>query len=244
MQPARPTILVLLIVLMSGCNDAPEEQLGRAAVPVQESAQPELFSPEPDEDRELAQNRLELSIEQTNNILRHAPSRGPANAPVTIIEFVDFQCPFCTRSAATMETLLVRYPDTVRVLYVAFPLTMHQWARQAAFASACAAQQDERAFWILHDQYFENQTSLNIDNLMSMSRSYLSGSDLDLDQWEVCVLNEQDETHTLVADQVERGMAYGRQQGVRGTPSFLVNGHFVSGAQPVETFEALLADQR
>ncbi len=94
------------------------------------------------------------------------PSRGPANAPVTIIEFSDFECPYCRLANATVEQLLQRYPNDVRLVYAHFPLDMHAWAQPAAVAATCAARQSPDAFWTLHDAYFAGQQQTTEANVM------------------------------------------------------------------------------
>ena len=169
---------------------------------------------------------------------RPLPARGPADAPVTVVEFSDFQCPYCARAAGTVEALLARYPERVRLVYAHFPLGNHAWARPAAIAASCAAEQDAAAFWALHDLYFREQQALSPETVVGRSRAALAGSGLDLARWEACAADPGSEAHQQAARAVDAQMALGEEYGVRGTPAFFVNGQSLSGAQPIEAFEA------
>ncbi len=160
------------------------------------------------------------------------PARGPAGAPVTIVEFSDFQCPYCRLAAATVEQVLARYPDDVRLVYAHFPLAGHAWAPPAAAAATCAARQDPDAFWTLHDAYFADQQAITPATVASRSRAALAGTGLDLDAWAAC--SASPEADREVREQV----ALGERYEVRGTPAFFVNGRFIDGNQPIEAFVA------
>ena len=164
------------------------------------------------------------------------PTRGPSDAPVTVVEFSDFQCPYCRRAAGTVEQLLDRYPEEVQLIYAHFPLGNHAWARPAAIAATCAAKQDEAAFWALHDFYFQEQQALTVDNVVERSREALAGTAADREQWATCAADTASAAHAEAAQSVEASVALGEQHGVRGTPAFFVNGQFLSGAQPLEAF--------
>ena len=172
------------------------------------------------------------------------PVRGNPDAPVTIVEFSDFQCPYCSRAAGIVEEVIAKYPEDVRFVYVQFPLGNHPWARPASIAALCAAQQDGDAFWTLHDGYFANQRTLNPGNVIAQSRSYLADSNLDMDAWATCTEDQTDETHQQAVAALTEGMALGEELGVTGTPGFFVNGRFVNGAQPLATFEAMIEEAK
>ncbi|HEX9953304.1 MAG TPA: thioredoxin domain-containing protein [Rubricoccaceae bacterium] len=162
------------------------------------------------------------------------PSRGPANAPVTIVEFSDFQCPYCRMAAETVETVLARYPDAVRLVYAHFPLGMHPWAEPAAVAATCAGQQSPDAFWALHDAYFEGQAATTVTNVTDRSRTALAATGIDLAAWAACTSGT--EATAAVREQV----ALGEANGVSGTPGFFINGRFLNGNQPIEAFVAAI----
>jgi len=168
------------------------------------------------------------------------PTRGNADAPVTIIEFSDFQCPYCSRGANTMEEILKKYPNDVKFVFKHFPLNFHPWAKPAAIATHCAAAQSGDAFWTLHDKFFAEQKQINPGNVMAKSKEFLAGSKLDMDQWSECAEDKESEAYKAASKAVDDDLALGQQLGVSGTPGFFVNGHFLNGAQPITAFEPLI----
>ena len=153
------------------------------------------------------------------------PSRGPDNAAVTIVEFSDFQCPFCGRVYPTVEKLMKDYDGKVRLVFRHFPLSFHANAEKAAEAAACA--QDQGKFWQMHDKMFSNQQKLAVDDLKSFAK------DLGLDQGKFDKCLDSGEKAALVsADEKD-----GEQAGVSGTPAFFINGVFINGAVPYEQFK-------
>jgi protein-disulfide isomerase len=168
------------------------------------------------------------------------PARGNPDAPVTIVEFSDFQCPYCTRGATTVEQILEKYPNDVKFVFKHFPLAFHNWAKSAAIASTCAAGQSADAFWVLHDKYFEDQRNLNVGNVLAKSKGYLEGTEIDIEQWSTCAENTESAEYKAASAAVDADMALGKSLGVSGTPGFFVNGHFLNGAQPVSNFEPII----
>lgn len=168
------------------------------------------------------------------------PVRGNPNGPVTIVEFSDFQCPYCSRGADTMEQVLEKYGEDVKFVFKHFPLNFHPWAKPAAIASHCAGLQDHDAFWTLHDKYFEDQKEINPGNVLAKSKEYLAGSDIDMGKWSICAENKESEEYKAAAKVVDEDMALGQQLGVSGTPGFFVNGQFLNGAVPLAQFEPLI----
>ncbi|HHP7238547.1 DsbA family protein [Longibacter sp.] len=164
------------------------------------------------------------------------PALGPADAPVTLIEFSDFQCPYCARATTLVDQLRERYPDRLRVVFMHFPLSSHEWARPAAMAAQCAARQDEEAFWRLHDFYFSNQDALTPGNVMEKSESILAETAVNVDDWKTCATDRTSDVHRSVARQVNASLEAGKEAGVTGTPSFFVNGEKVQGARTVDAF--------
>ncbi len=157
------------------------------------------------------------------------PSLGPDDAPVTIVEFSDFQCPFCGRVEPTVREVLERYPEQVRLVFRHFPLdSIHPRARAAAVASVCAA--DQGHFWQYHERLFANQRALGDRDLIR----YAGELDLDLENFRACT--QADEARATVQGDLEAGQA----AGVSGTPAFFVNGILLSGAKPVVSFAELI----
>ncbi len=160
------------------------------------------------------------------------PSIGNAKAPVTIVEFSDFQCPFCLRAAPTLKRLRETYGDKVRVVWKDFPLTqIHPQAFKAAEAGQCAAEQGK--FWEYHDKLFGNQQALQPDFL----KQYAKDAGMDGSKFETCLDSSK------YAERVRDSVAAGAQLGVSSTPTVFVNGRMLEGAQPFEVFASLIDEE-
>jgi protein-disulfide isomerase len=159
------------------------------------------------------------------------PSRGPAGAPVEIVEFSDFQCPFCLRAHPTVTQVLSTYGDRIRFVYRNYPLPNHPNAWPAAEAAACAAEQGK--FWEYHDRLFDNQGKLGEADL----RQHAAALGLDTAKFDACV-----DSHKYKSD-VDADVAAGEEAGVSGTPAFFINGRQLSGAQPFETFKRVIDEE-
>ena len=163
------------------------------------------------------------------NITADGPSKGPANAPVTIVEFSDFQCPYCQRALPVIDDLLEKYPNDVRVVYRHLPLdSIHKRARPAAEASACADAQQQ--FWPYHDKLFANNRKLEKDDLLR----YANELGLDESRFEQCF---EDRTFQ---SKVDSDFQAARAAGITGTPAFVVNGVLLSGARPSAEFYRII----
>lgn len=158
--------------------------------------------------------------------------RGNPDAPVTIVEFSDFECPFCLRFHPVVKRILEEYPNEVRWVYRHFPLdSIHNQARPAAEASECASEQGK--FWEFADGLFENQERLGD----SLYRELAQDLDLDMNQFDSCVFSGK------YADKVEANYREGLSVGIRGTPGGFVNDQVLSGALPYEQLKALIDNQ-
>ncbi len=191
---------------------------------------------EAEEAAEAAARNVELAA-----MVKDQPFKGNADAPVTIIEYSDFQCPYCSRAADTVAQILAKYPDDVKFVFQHFPLGFHPWAKPAAIAAECAAAQDAGAFWSLHDSFFKNQKALNPGNVMAKSKEFLAGTEVDTEKWSDCAENKESTEYKAASAAVDAAMATGQKHGVTGTPGFFVNGRFLNGAQPLAAFEPLIA---
>jgi protein-disulfide isomerase len=157
--------------------------------------------------------------------------RGNAKAPVMIVEFSDYQCPYCHSVEPTVKDLLAKYGDKVSLSYRDFPLSaIHQNAMIAAEASRCAEEQGK--FWEYHDQLF-TASKLEKDSLIEYARNLK----LDDKQFDSCLTSEK-----YKAD-IEKDQMEGRNAGVNGTPGFFINGVFVNGAQPKDAFTSVIDDE-
>jgi protein-disulfide isomerase len=165
------------------------------------------------------------------------PTKGPKTAKVTIVEFSDFQCPFCARAHQTLTQVAKEYGNKVQVVYKNFPLGFHPWAEPAAIAGECAYQQDPKGFWTLYDYFFDHQKELAVDNVKAKSLEALKGSKVNEAKFNECF----DGKKTL--DLVKKDLDEGQAVGVTGTPAFLINGRFLSGAQPAEKFKEIIDDE-
>lgn len=156
-----------------------------------------------------------------------AAALGPNTAPVTMVLFSDFQCPFCSQMAhGLMKEILPAEGDNVRLIFRNYPLSMHPWARAAAEATACARVQNEKYFWKLHDYLFDRQHDLTIENLEPV----LSAQAATLDGFDTVRFRNCIDKHESAAA-VDLDMALGREMQVSGTPTLFVNGQRVSGYQ-------------
>jgi protein-disulfide isomerase len=156
------------------------------------------------------------------------PAKGPPSAPVTIVEFSDFQCPFCVKAEKTVTDLLAAYPDKIRLFYRDFPLPMHPLAPKAAEASQCAL--DQSKYWEMHDKLFASGGKLEVEAL----KQYAKELGLDTAKFDKCL--DSGEKAKVVTEHHKAGEAVG----VTGTPAFFVNGRMLSGAQPLDEFKALI----
>jgi protein-disulfide isomerase len=159
------------------------------------------------------------------------PAKGPADAPITIIEFSDYECPFCKRAEVSVDQVMQAYPDKVKVVYRDYPLPMHPNARPASEAAACANAQGK--FWEYHKKLFDNQTALGKDQL----KSYAKDLGLDQAKFDKCV--DSNEFKAKVDQDVEAAS----KVGVTGTPAFFINGRMISGAQPFEKFKEVIDEE-
>ena len=167
-----------------------------------------------------------------------SPVRGPKDAKVTIVEFSDFQCPYCARAHQTIaDQVMKEYDGKVKLVYKNFPLGFHKWAEPAAIAGACANAQDPAAFWAFYDFMFNNQQQITPENVKEKSQEALKGTKIDMATWNDCYDNKK----TL--DKVKADMAEGSSVGVTGTPAFIINGRKISGAQPFPNFKAVIDDE-
>jgi len=165
-------------------------------------------------------------------VAANGPGIGPENAPVTIVEFSDYQCPFCKRAEPTLKQVAARYPEQVRIVYRHFPLdSIHPLARPAAEAAACAADQDK--FWEFHELVWEATPDLGPEKLTEMAETLA----LDPEAFGACVGERR-----FQAD-VAKDLADGQAAGVNGTPAFFVNGIPLSGARSLDDFVRLIESE-
>ena len=159
------------------------------------------------------------------------PVRGPAAAPITIVEFSDYQCPFCARVNPTLAKVRETYGDKVRIIFKDYPLPNHPEAPKAAEAAHCAAEQ--KKYWEMHDAMFANQRALQVPVLKQTARSI----GLDGTAFDQCIDSDK------YAATVRGGAQLGERMGVNSTPTLYINGRALIGAMPFENFKAIIDEE-
>jgi protein-disulfide isomerase len=173
----------------------------------------------------MAAPRVQVSTQAS------AGSSGPSNAPITIVEFSDYQCPFCQRAEESVQEVRKKYGDKVRLIYMDFPLPMHSNALGAAQAARCAG--DQGKYWEFHDALFADQSKLDAAGLKATADKLK----LDSKKFSECT------GHGLHMDQVKASQQEGTQVGVDGTPTFIINGRMMNGAQPASEMESVIDEE-
>ena len=162
-----------------------------------------------------------------------SPFLGGADAKVTIVEFSDFQCPFCSRGATIMRQLKKKYGNKIKVVFKHFPLPFHTMAPLASEAALCVDELKKGSFWEMHDALFADQQNLKRDDLIAKATK----------------LGVKKEAMAKCLDShkykkvVDRDMELGKKIGIKSTPTFFVNGQMVNGALPVESFSEIIDEE-
>ncbi len=157
-----------------------------------------------------------------------SPAIGPETAAVTVIEFSDFQCPFCARVGPTLKQIEKEYGDDVRIVFKHLPLSIHAKAPAAHAAAEAAARQGQ--FWEMHDKIFASQREMSPEKYLE----YATELGLDVAQFERDVASEE------VKSRVDADVKEAARLGATGTPAFYINGLFVSGAKPFAAFKEII----
>jgi protein-disulfide isomerase len=157
-----------------------------------------------------------------------APVRGNPDAKVAVVEFSDFQCPYCASSVETLQQIQQAYGDKVRIVFKHLPLPMHPMARPAALASEAAFRQGK--FWEMHDRIFAHRDQLSPESF----RGYAQEIGLDMARY------DRDLADAGLAKRIDEDSAEARKLGITGTPAFFVNGRYLPGAVPFESIQSLL----
>src|SRR5579864_6492689 len=164
----------------------------------------------------FADNRAKIHIEGS-------PSKGPANARVTLVEFADFECPHCRELYEELKAVEARYPQ-VRVVYKDYPLTtIHPWAQTAALGGRCAFEQSPAAFWKVHDMIFDNQDILSPENVWDKLVDFATQASLNADSFKACLSSAD------AAKAVEANRAEAIALNVTSTPTVYINGRPLVG---------------
>jgi protein-disulfide isomerase len=156
------------------------------------------------------------------------PFIGPEDAQITIIQFAEFQCPYCGKAGEAVDKVMETYPGKVKMVYRDFPLGFHDRAIPAAVAANCAGEQGK--YWEMHNLLMSNQRALEEETLIS----HASSLSIDMEKWNTCRADPSQEA------EVKKDMEDGAAVGVTGTPAFFINGIMLSGAQPFEAFKEII----
>jgi protein-disulfide isomerase len=156
------------------------------------------------------------------------PFLGTDGAPIEIIQFAEFQCPYCGKVGPTIDRLLEEYPGKLKIVYRDFPLGFHDRAIPAAIAANCAGEQDK--YWDMHGVLMQNQTKLSDTDLAGFAK----GVGVDMDKWTTCLKDPAQEA------EVKKDMEDASAVGVTGTPAFFINGVLLSGAVPYDQFKSII----
>lgn len=163
----------------------------------------------------------------------NAPTKGNGDAKVTIVEYSDFQCPFCSKASKTIADLEKKYGSKIRIVFKNYPLPFHSQAKLAAEAALCANDQDKKLFWKMHDSMFADQTKLDRDNLIKTAKA----AGVKEDAFVKCL-----DGHTNLA-KIDADMKEGQDLAIKSTPTFYINGKLLSGALPIETFSEVIDEE-
>lgn len=179
----------------------------------------------------IAGELIDSTIDPSKEIMKKisldgVPRRGDKNAKITIVEYSDFQCPFCARAHSMLPEIMEDYKGKVNLVYKQLPLRNHNWAKGAAIASVCAGEQGNEKFWEFHDMVFENQRNISLDKSNDQFRDFAKQIGLNTGKFDKCLSSPE------VALRIENDVKEANTIGVRSTPTFVVNGMIVPGANP------------
>jgi len=182
----------------------------------------------------------DVKVTKDDNV-RYGPNPGdikPAgcngdDCAITVVEYSEFQCPFCSRVLPSVKRLMAEYKGKVRWIVRDFPLSFHQRARPAAIAAHCAAKQDK--YWYMYNELFDNQRALEDKDFEKYAKN-IKG--LKFDEWKACTEKPGD-----VEKLIDKNFATGSKLGVSGTPAFFINGRRLSGALPYEEFQRVFDEE-
>jgi protein-disulfide isomerase len=179
----------------------------------------------------------DLSMSDFKNLMDDDAVNGSKDAKVTIVEFSDFECPYCGMYYEnTYKQIKETYVETGKVNYIFrdFPLSFHEDAYPSALAAECLKEQKgDSAYFKLHDRMFENQDKLSYENFEKWAKEFGA----DGGKFKTCFDNDK------YKEEIASDMKDGQSVGVQGTPAFFVNGRFLSGAQPFENFQAIIEEE-
>ena len=213
--------------LMDGylADDANIEKIGTSLEKLMVKKRQEYFAQQEAEEKKAVEEQFKNPVKVD---VGSSPEMGNPKAPITIVEFSDFQCPFCKRGASIIDEVVKKNGDKVKLVFKNFPLDMHPEAKPAAIAAMAAAKQGK--FWEMSNKLFENQASLGKETYENLAKEI----GLNLAKF------QKDLTDPDIAKQVDADYAQALSLGLQGTPGFYVNGVFVNGAKSPESFQEII----
>jgi len=232
-----------LTLNVTGLQDSeiPGWRKGTLRAALGDQSQEIAFYVTPDGRYLLRGDAVDLTVDPLEEVMRKIvlakqPARGPADAKVTVVEYSDFQCPYCARVYETLENqVLKEYGDRIRFVFKNFPLaSIHPWAEDGAVASECAFAQGNDQFWAMYNGLFAKQSELTKENFEEKAVEIAKSAGLDVDAFQTC-LQERKTLDAVHADEEEANTL-----GVNSTPTFFINGRRLSGAQTYEAFKQVL----
>ncbi len=236
-QPVALLALALSIALsgtLLGCSDSSTSTAAKSAV--DSAAEPTQAPPEESAEAEKAARAdWEAQMQQIQSVLKSmdrdqlvgdSATKGPRDAEIVLLKFSDFQCPYCAIAAADMKTFTQNHPDDVLYVYKQFPLVnIHDQALPAAKAAWAAGQQDQ--FWLYHDGLFAYQDKLSEDYYVELAKQI----GLDMEKF------ERDRNSPAAQATIDKDVELAQALGIRGTPTFIMNGLLIPGGAPLAFFE-------
>jgi len=221
---------ILLALSLSGCQKIADRYIDDYL----ERNGPKVMAKFQGRQRQMDSAQMEQQFEQqlknpVQILTTGSPSKGPDNAPITLVEFSDFECPFCSRVVPTLEQLLKEYPGQIRIVFKHLPLPMHKNARLAAQASIAA--QNQGKFWEMHDKIFENQRGISEASVKEWAKALK----LNLAKF------TKDLTAPATIARIDEDMRIANSVGARSTPTFYLNGAQVRGALPIDVWKKFIA---
>ncbi len=177
---------------------------------------------------EEAREKLEKGV--------NGPAKGPAKAPVTIVEFSDMQCPHCQKAAPTVDSLLAQEPD-VHFVFQNFPLPIHNWAEKAAGYVDCVGRASNEAVWKFIQKTFDDQANITEANADEKLKAIATASGVNADDIAACAVKPETKSR------IEASLALGKSVGVSGTPTLFINGRSVGATAPLDTLKKLVEFQ-
>ena len=188
--------------------------------------------------KEVNKSKVEVYIQKPKRPVfqlktEGAPSKGPSDAKVTLVEYSDFQCPFCSKAAATVAEIEKKYGKKVRIVFKNFPLPFHNNAKIASEGALCAESFSKGAFWKMHDGFFADQSKLSREDIIALAvKNKINETD-----FKACLDNK------TFAAKVEEDIKEGQELGIKSTPTFFINGQLVAGALPLEAFSEIIDEE-